>query len=280
MRSIVQEFAAELFNDNGSAGGDLQPPRMNRTTYVASGVVNLLSLALPLTILQVYDRVLPNAAFETLSVLIVLLVTAVVTDGALKYLRAMVVNWSAAAFTHNLSVSAMKTMLSTRPSDFGKVAVAEHLERLNAINSLGNHYSAQSRTVAVDILFIPVFSVVIIVIGGWIFGAVIALFAIFGYLAMKGTKSLNAAVEEREAFDARKQDFIIEVLRAIQTVKACAMEPQMMRRFERLQSAASLVTQQMIRLTGSAQTYTNAYAALSTVVIVCAGAILVLNGRL
>lgn len=280
MRLAVQEFAAELFNDSGSAGGDLQPPRMNLTTYVASCVINLLSLALPLTILQVYDRVLPNAAYETLTILIVLLVAAIITDNVLKYLRSMVINWSAAAFTHNLSVKAMKMMLSARPSAFSKTSPSEHLERLNAINGLGNHYSAQSRTVLVDICFIPVFSAIIILIGGWIFGAVVALFAIFGYLAMKGTQSLNAVVAERESFDARKQDFIIEVLRAIQTVKACAMEPQMMRRYERLQSSASVVTQQMIRLTGAAQTYTSAYASLSTVVIVCAGALLVLNGRL
>ncbi|MAW79255.1 MAG: hypothetical protein CMI63_03385 [Parvularcula sp.] len=280
MRSIIREFTTELFNDNRGVDGGLRPPRMNATTYLASCIVNLLSLALPLTILQVYDRVLPNAAFETLSVLILLLAAAVFIDSLLKYLRSLVINWSSAAFTHNLSVKAMKTMLSARPSEFGKIAPSEHLERLNAVTGLGNHYSAQSRTVIVDIMFVPVFSAVIILIGGWVFAAVIGLFMIFGYLAMKSTQSLNAAIAERETLDSRKQDFIIEVLRAIQTVKACAMEPQMMRRYERLQSAASVVTKQMIQLTGTAQAYTNAYAGLSTVVIVSVGAMLVLNGRL
>ncbi len=280
MRSIVREFATELFSNNENGAGDLLPPPMSRTTYVASCVINLLSLALPLTILQIYDRVLPNAAYATLTMLLLLLVFAVVTDGVLKYLRSIVINWSAAAFTHNLTAKAMQTMLSGRPSAFGKVSTSEHLEQLNAINGLGNHYCSQSRTVVVDILFIPIFSLVIILIGGWVFAAVVGLFAVFSYLAFRGTQWLNAAIAEREEFDARKQDFVIEVLRAIQTVKACAMEPQIMRRFERLQSAASTVTQRMIKLTGSAQTYNNAYASLSTVVIVGSGAALVLNGRL
>ncbi len=280
MRSIVREFATELFKGNGSGGGDLSPPALNRTTYVASCVINLLSLALPLTILQVYDRVLPNAAYATLTVLLLVLASAITIDGILKYLRSKVINWSAAAFTHNLSAKAMQTMLSDRPREFGRVSTSEHLERLNAINGLGNHYSSQSRTVAVDILFIPVFSFVIILIGGWVFAAVVALFTVFSYLAFRGTQSLNSAISAREKLDSRKQDFIIEVLQAIQTVKACAMEPQIMRRFERLQSATSVVTQRMIQLTGSAQTYNNAYAALSTVVIVGAGAALVLDGRL
>ena len=54
----------------------------------------------------------------------------------------------------------------------------------------------------------------------------------------------------------------------------------MLRRYERLQSSASVITKKMITLTGTAQTYNNAYAALSTIVIVSTGALLVLNGRL
>ncbi|MCA8895215.1 MAG: ATP-binding cassette domain-containing protein [Amphiplicatus sp.] len=280
MRSIVREFATELFNSERNRGDFLPAPALTRSTYVASAIINLLALALPLTILQVYDRVLPNAAYETLTALVLLLGAAIVIDGLLKYFRSMVVNWTAASYTHNLSTRALSSMLAAKPSTFGKTTASEHLERLNAINGLGNHYSAQSRTVMVDILFVPVFSCVIILIGGLVFSAVVALFAIFGYLAMKGTRSLNEIIAERENYDARKQDFVIEVLRAIQTVKACAMEPLMLRRYERLQSSASVITKKMITLTGTAQTYNNAYAALSTIVIVSTGALLVLNGRL
>ena len=280
MRLIAQQFSTGLFQGSGGQNDALRPPPLDRTTYTASAVINLLSLALPLTILQVYDRVLPNAAYETLAALILILTVTIVIDGCLKYLRSTVINWSAAAFTHNISVDSLTTMLSTRPSQFSKTTTSEHLERLNAVAGLGNHYGAQSRTIVIDIMFIPVFSGVIIFIGGSIFASVVGLFALFSYLALRGSQSLNEVIEDRESFDARKQDFVIEILRAIQTVKAGAMEPQIMRRFESLQSAASVVTREMIRLTGTAQTYNNAYAALSTVVIVSAGAVLVLNGRL
>ncbi|GJL91586.1 ABC transporter transmembrane domain-containing protein [Hyphococcus sp.] len=280
MRSLFREFSSELLHDGESGDQKLRPVSLGRLTYIASSVINVLALALPLTILQVYDRVLPNSAYETLAALLVLLSGAIIIDGLLKYFRSTVINWSAASFTHMLSVRGLTSMLSARPSGFSTVTTSEHLERLNAIQGLGNHYSAQSRTVIVDVLFIPVFSAVIILIGGALFATVVGLFALFGYLAMNGSQALNDAVSERESFDARKQDFIIEVLRAVQTVKACAMEPQIMRRFESLQAAASVVTRRMIKLTGAAQTYNSAYASLSTVVIVSCGAILVLNGRL
>ncbi len=280
MRSLLQEFASELLHDGEADQHGLRPPPLSTLTFISSSIINLLALALPLTILQVYDRVLPNAAYDTMAALIVLLACVIVIDGMLKYFRSMIINWTAASYTHRLSARGLGAMLSARPSEFSKATTSEHMERLNSVSGLGNHYSAQSRTVIVDVLFIPVFSAVIILVGGTIFAAVVALFALFGYLAMKGTQSLNKTVEDREAFDARKQDFIIEVLRAIQTVKAGAMEPQIMRRYESLQAAASMVTRRMINLTGAAQTYNNAYASLSTIVIVSCGAILVLNGRL
>ncbi len=280
MLSTVREFAAEFFKNPGSKENELPEPPLGPAVYAASAVINILALALPLAILQVYDRVLPNAAYETLTAIILLLLACIAVDGLLKYFRSSVVNWTAASFTHNLSVRGLTSMLATKPSSFNKTTASEHLERLNAITGLGNHLSAQSRTVMVDILFIPVFSLVIMAIGGVIFTTVVALFILFGFLAYDGTKSLNETINEREAFDSRKQDFIIEVLGAIQTVKANAMEPLMMRRFERLQSAASVVTRRMITLAGMARTYNNAYAALSTVTIVSVGALLVLNGRL
>lgn len=271
---------AELVKTETSDGGELSEPRIGPTIYVASAITNILALALPFTILQIYDRVLPNASFDTLTALVTALVFVIAIDAVLKFLRASLVNWSAASFTHNLSMSALSRMLSARPSEHSRTMVSEHLERLTAINGLGGYLGGQSRLIAVDILFIPIFASIIILVGGPIFFVVLALFALFGYLALRRTRSLNAAIAERETHDARKNDFIIEVLRTMQTVKSTAMEPLMMRRFERLQSSASMITQRLINLTGEAQTYSAMYASLSVIAIVGVGAVLVLNGRL
>lgn len=280
MLDQVRNIVSGLFKKPNTSGIDLAEPGLDRSTYMASGVVNILALALPLTILQVYDRVLPNASFATLTALIVMLIGVVVLDGVLKYFRAAVINWSAASFTHNTSIKALSVMLKERPSKFSRVTASEHLDRLNAVSGLGSHLGGQSRVVAVDILFIPIFAGVIIMVGGMVFFVVLTLFAAFGYLALQRTKALNKTVAEREEHETRKNDFIIEVLQAMPTVKAMAMEPQMMRRFERLQSAASVITKRSIALTGSAQTYNAMYAALSVISIVGVGALMVLDGRL
>lgn len=258
----------------------LPPPALGAPVFAASAMINVMALALPITILQVYDRVLPNASFSTLTALIFFLVGVVAVDAALKLARNAVLSWHSTSYGHKLATKALGTMLASRPSQFSRTTASEHLERLNAIGGVGSHIVSQSKTVLIDMLFIPVFALVILLVGGPVLGVVVALFAIFGHIAAKRTESLNAAIAKRESLESRKQDFLIEILRAMQTVKAGAMEPLMMRRFERLQSSASLVTQELIRLNGAAQTYNNAYATLSTVAIVSIGAFLVLNGML
>ena len=54
---------------------------------LASFLVNLLALALPFTLLQIYDRILPNAAISTLVALLIGLFTVVIADITLRILR-------------------------------------------------------------------------------------------------------------------------------------------------------------------------------------------------
>lgn len=270
-------FAGDLFKDNphGLPAAELGP-----SVYVGSAVVNLLALALPLSILQIYDRVLPNASFDTLTIMIVALIGVLVVDGVLKYCRAYYVNWTAASFTHKLSTRALNVMMSKAPSRFGGAPASEHLERLNSVYGLGDYLGGPSRVVSIDILFIPIFAGVIILVGGPIFFVPLTLFAVFGYFAMKRTKNLSRTIAEKEEQDARKYDFIIEALKSVQTIKSMAMEPLMMRRFERLQAASSVVIRRLVGLTNETQNFSALYAAMSAATIVFIGALLVLNGRL
>ena len=258
----------------------LPDPALGPSVYAGSAVINLLALALPLAILQIYDRVLPNAAFDTLSVMIAALAGVLIIDMILKYCRTYFINWTAAAYTHKLSSKALKAMMSAAPSRHGRATVSEHLERLNSVHGLGDYLGGQSRVVSIDILFIPIFAGVIILIGGPIFFAPLLLFAVFGYFAMQRTKRLSETIEEKEEQDSRKYDFIIEALQGVQTVKSLAMEPLMMRRFERLQASSSVVVRRLIALTGETQNFSALYASMSAATIVCVGALLVLNGQL
>ncbi len=264
----------------GQTRPELNEPAPDASVYAGSIIINLFALALPLTVLQIYDRVLPNASFDTLTVMISALIVVVIADGILKYSRSYLINWASASFTHNLSTKALGVMMATAPSRHAAVSASEHLDRLNSISGLGGYLGGQSRVILIDICFIPLFAGIIIMLGGPLFLVPLLLFALFGYYAMQRTKHLCAIIEEREKSDSRKYDFVIEILQSMQTVKSLAMEPQMMRRFERLQSAESVLVRRLIKLSGAAQNTSALYASMSAVTIVGVGAYLVLAGQL
>ena len=280
MQYALRDFFGMLRTVAGSTDSPSKhapEPETPRPVFIGSMVINILALALPITILQVYDRVLPNASFSTLNALIIGLIVVVSFDLVLKYARSHLVNWAGASYTHRVSTKALGVILNGSRDN---TPVAEHLDRLAAINGIGNHIGGLSRVIKIDMLFIPVFAGIIFIVGGPLVLIPLLLFTIFGYLSFHRTLKLRQVIKERELTDSRKNDFLIEVFSAIPTVKAIAMEPSMLRRYERLQLHASNVVQQLIVLTNAAQTFGSLFTAMSTISIVGIGAILVIKGGL
>ncbi len=283
MLRASHKFAEKLrraFGDAEFCSPYAPEPETLKVVYASSMVINLLALALPLTILQVYDRVLPNASFTTLNALLAGLIAVILIDLILKYARSYVVNWAGASYTHKTSSKAVNVILSTNPSHYHSTPVAQHLSQLSAINGVGDYVSGLSRIVKIDMLFIPVFALVIFIIGGPLLLVPVTLFTVFAFFSIRQMRQLRTIIEDREKVDSYKNDFIIEALTSIPTVKSLSMEPSMMRRFERLQLRASDVVRRMVEFTSATQTSATMFSSLSTVSIVGFGAILVIYGQL
>src|ERR1051325_9699150 len=111
-------------------------PALEWPVLVAAFAVNLLALVLPLVTLQVYDRVLPYAAWDTLNALAAMVLVALLVDAGLKAARASVAGWSGARFEHRLSTLSVERLLSAPVADIERVAPGEQLERLAAVDPL------------------------------------------------------------------------------------------------------------------------------------------------
>lgn len=66
-----------------------------------------MALALPITLMQIYDRILANKAVSTLIWLIVGCVSAMVLESIVKIVRSNVGAWMSARFEHQVSLGAI-----------------------------------------------------------------------------------------------------------------------------------------------------------------------------
>jgi ATP-binding cassette subfamily C protein LapB len=264
-----------------SLGGSLvQEPTVPAAIYIASFVINLLALSLPLSIMQVYDRVIPNRSFSTLAWLFFGLAIALVIDFALKTLRSVLLSWQATRFARNVENEGVARFLRAPNGVFEREPAAVHVNRYAAAAALADYHSGQARLVLIDLPFVGIALLVMAIVGGAMVLVPASLFFGFAGLAIGRARKFRRILDARTTQDNRKYDFIAEVLTGIHTVKVMAMEPQMQRRFERLQEAVAKTTMASISTGQANQTAALLFGSVSQLVVVAIGGSQVINDQL
>lgn len=259
-------------------GERVKTPGLPRSVMTASILINILGLAMPLTILQVYDRILPNKATDTLVILIAGLGFVLVIDAVLKTIRSYLTGWLAASFTHQAHVEATRRLLNSRTDPGSDTTVSRHLDSFRSLQSLGDQYGGQARLLSIDLPASLIFLAVLFLIGGPIGFVPLALLALFALRTAKLNTRLDRLIEKRAEQDQRKYDFVFEVLSGLNTIKAMAFEPVILRRFERLQTGISRLGYDHIDLDNHARSASSLFTVLTTVCVVSTGALMVMGG--
>ncbi|MFK8028575.1 MAG: peptidase domain-containing ABC transporter [Gammaproteobacteria bacterium] len=246
----------------------------------ATLVLNITSLALPLVILQVYDRILPNDAVDTFALMIGALLFAALIEVFLRIARSTILSWKGAQYEHATVMELLEHTLHADLVKFESKTVGRYLNKIDAVKQIRDFYSGQTILMIVDLPFVFLFLALI-----WVFSrelvlvplSVMAIFAIVSYVM---GKKLKETLNEKSDASERKQNFLIEVLQGMHIVKSMAMEASMMRRLERLQGNSAHAIYDLSNINSVIQ---SVGATFSQVVMMCfvgIGSIYVVNGDL
>ncbi|MEM8700404.1 MAG: ABC transporter transmembrane domain-containing protein [Pseudomonadota bacterium] len=270
-------FLRRMHIKHSPSGKWISSPRLPRDVVIASIFANVLGLAMPLAVLQVYDRVLPNASTDTLLVLTLGVVCVLAADGLIKIARAAVVGRLGASFNHQAHKELFRRVLDAKPENFTGTPVSLQVHRLRSLQSIADHYGDQGRLLAIDLPAGAIFLAVLVFIAGPLALVPVTLLAVFILFALHRSRVLQKVVADRATQDDRKSDFVLEVLSGARTVKSQSMEALMIRRFERLQKETANLSARYMRLAGQARDASAVFATLTTVFVVLFGAVMVIN---
>ncbi|WP_420864005.1 ABC transporter transmembrane domain-containing protein [Algirhabdus cladophorae] len=243
----------------------------------ASFTLNVLAMLTPLAILLIFDRVIPFQAFETLTVLTLLLCVSAALEFVLRWSRSCVLSVAAERAAVENHMQFLNRVTEANVKDFAQVPAALHTERHGAIAKLRDHFSGQNQALAIDLPFTAVFFAMIALIGGWlVLVPLTSLSAILIFAAIM--KSAQGSIfDQRKTLDERRYAFLADVLSKIATVKSNTMERQMTRRFERLQDQTVETSYKLIIFSGFAQSFGSIISQLSIAGIGLFGAFLVIQ---
>ncbi len=247
---------------------------------VSSLLINVLALALPFVMLQVYDRIIPNQAIDTFLVLIIGMLVIIFFDFLLKIWRSTILSWESARFDHSVSLDAMDQILHTHTQDFEGKPVGYYIDKIYALEKIQEFYSGQSILLLMDLPFALLFLVLVGMIAGPLITIPIVLLIIFLIVSISTGKQLHQALVTRSVMEDRRQNFIIEILQGIHTVKSMAMESFMLRRYEKLQLQSAESIYELSRLNSIVQGIGATFSQLAVISFVGFGSIYVVHGDL
>lgn len=246
-------------------------------TIASSLAINMLSLALPVMTLQIYDRILAQQGVGTLLVLVVGVGTIIVMECILNLMRAYITCMQGARYEHEAGIEAMGRILDADMRIVEASDVGEHTQNLSAIGKLKDFYSGQVLSTLMDVPFLLVFLGLIGYLGGWLVLVPLCLLAVFSVLAWFVGETLKDSLANRDAHDSRRFGFMIEALKGIHSIKALALEAPFARRYEGLQAEASLENFRVAENNGMASNMGNIFSQVMVVAVTAAGAPLVLG---
>jgi ATP-binding cassette subfamily C protein LapB len=197
----------------------------------ASLLINVFALASPLFVMNVYDRVVPNHALETLWVLAIGVAIVYIFDFVMKSLRGYFIDVAGKRSDIILSATifekVMGIKMESRPTSVGAFA-----NNLHEFESFRDFLTSATLTTLIDLPFLFIFLAVIYMVGGNL--AVIPLailpLAILSGIAVQ--KPLKNTINELFKFSAQKGATLIEALTNLDSIKCSSAEGQIQRQWE------------------------------------------------
>ena len=242
--------------------------QLYRDVLLAALLANLFALGMPLFVMNVYDRVVPNFATDTLWVLSVALLLMLLSDLVLRTMRGRFVDLASSRSDVKLSAYIMERVLGMRMEQ-RPVSAGSFASNLRAFESVRDFISSATVVAFIDLPFGLIFMIVI----GWIawpmlipliIGAVVML-----VYALVVQGRMHELAETTYRAGAQRNATLIEGLVGFETIKALGAESPIQRKWE--QSAALLArVGAQLRLLSASASYSSAFVqqAINMVIVI------------
>ncbi|KKM84779.1 hypothetical protein LCGC14_1295770, partial [marine sediment metagenome] len=247
--------------------------------FIASILVNSFALASPLFVMNVYDRVVPNQAIETLWVLAIGVATVFVFDLLLRTLRA-----------YFIDVASKKADIILSATIFEKVLGVKMASRSNSVGSFANSmqefesfrefFTSATLTTLVDLPFAFLFIAVIWFVAGplaYVPLAVIPL-TILVSLAIQIPLAKNVKLLFRHS--AQRSSTLIETLTGLETIKSIGAESPLQRKWEQTIGFMTKYSQKTRILSTTAINFTAFLQQMASITVVVFGVYLITENEI
>lgn len=248
-----------------------------RHVALASVVINLIAVASPLFVMNVYDRVVPNNATDTLWVLASGIFVIYFFNFLLSALRTHFVDVAGRNADIVLSSALVEKVLSMR-LDARPESTGAMVNNLREFEQLREFFSSSSLLACIDLPFLVIFLLLIAFIAGPMvllpLAAIPVLVGLGLFLQSRARQSAEAGYRQ----NMQKNALLVEMVNGLETLKSCMAESRMQRLWEAIVGLSARSSSEARKYNSMAVTSAMLVTQIVTVIMIVWGVYRITDG--
>ncbi|HEX9790258.1 MAG TPA: type I secretion system permease/ATPase [Kiloniellales bacterium] len=246
---------------------------------LASVLINCFALASPLFIMNVYDRVVPNNALESLWVLALGVTTVFVFEFVMRNVRTYFVDVAGKNADVIIASRLLQQLMSMKLASKGP-STGAMANNLREFESLREFFTSGTVVVLVDLPFILLFLGVIWLVAGPVAFIPLAAVPVVVLVGALLQFPLRRVVEKTYREATQKHALLVETIDGLETIKATAAEGRVQRAWERFVGLTAESSGKARFLSGIATTFSQLAIQMTTVLVVIYGVYRIVDGEI
>jgi len=247
--------------------------------FVASILVNSFALASPLFIMNVYDRVVPNHATETLWVLAIGVATVFVFELFLRTLRAYFIDMAGKKADVILSATIFEKVMAVKMAARSN-SVGSFANSMQEFESFRDFFTSATLTTLIDLPFAFLFIAVIWMLAGPVAYIPLAVIPLTILVSLIIQVPLGRTVQQLFRHSGQRSSTLIETLTGLETIKSIGAETPIQRKWEQTVGFMTKYSQRTRLLSSSAVNFTSFLQQMATIAVVVFGVYLITENEI
>jgi len=254
--------------------------RLFGEVLMVSLVLQLIGLVTPLFFQVIMDKVLPNHAMKTLNVIAIGLLASYLFEATLSLIRSWVFAQTSSKIDVELGSKLFRHLLMLPMAYFESRRVGDSVARVRELENIRSFLTGNALTVVLDIAFSFIFLAVMFWYSVDLTLIVIASIPCYIALSVLFTPIIRRRLDEKFNRGAENQSFLVETISGIDTVKALAVEPRWIHKWDQQLTAYVTAGLSVTNITTLAGGGINLISKLVTVAIMWIGAGFVIDNQM
>jgi len=243
-------------------------------------VLQIIGLITPMFFQVVMDKVLVNHAMKTLNVIAIGLVCAIIFEAVFSGIRTWVFAHTSSKIDVELGAKLFRHLLNLPMAYFQVRRVGDSVARIRELESIRSFLTSNAMTLVLDLLFSVVFLAVMLWYSAWLTLIVVISIPLYVMLSFVFTPVIRNRLNDKFNKGAENQSFLVETLSGMDTVKAMAVEPRWIHKWEQQLAAYVSAGLSVTNVSTIASGGVSLISKLVTAAIMWVGATLVIDNKM